>query len=193
MPFFLVLVGYFIGSIPFGLIFGRILNVDLRASGSGNIGATNVLRTMGAAPGAGVLALDLLKGTTAVLLGRLVSGDPLIIVLCGLAAIIGHTFSIYLQFSGGKGAATGLGVLLGLAPDIFLFAVLLFLAIVALTRYVSVGTLLTGLAVFVAFIVLNKPWPYIAAVGLVVIILFLRHRSNIGRLLAGSELRLGEK
>ncbi|OGB88926.1 acyl-phosphate glycerol 3-phosphate acyltransferase [candidate division WOR-1 bacterium RIFCSPHIGHO2_01_FULL_53_15] len=193
MSYIIILAGYLLGAIPFGLLIGKILKVDLRKAGSGNIGATNVLRTMGIVPGSAVLALDLLKGTGAVMIGRWFSGDPVIIVFCGLAAVIGHSFSVYLGFKGGKGAATGLGVLLGVAPDIFLFAVLIFLATVALTRHVSVGSMLTAVAVFAAFITLGRPQPYTAAAGLVAAIIFLRHRPNIKRLVAGTEPRLGEK
>ncbi len=193
MPFLLILISYLLGAIPFGLLIGKIKNVDVRQAGSGNIGATNVLRTLGVVPGTTALILDLFKGTGAVLLGRLFSGDPLIIVLCGLAAVIGHSFPIYLGFKGGKGAATGLGVLLGVAPDIFLFAVLIFLATVALTRFVSVGSLLTAVAVLTALLVSGQPRPYSAAAALIALIIFLRHRPNIRRLIAGTEPRLGEQ
>jgi acyl phosphate:glycerol-3-phosphate acyltransferase len=115
MPLLLMLAGYLLGAIPFGLLIGKIRNVDIRKHGSGNIGATNALRILGAGPGSLVLILDMLKGTAAVMIGQAFTADPLIIVLCGLAAVIGHSYPVYLGFKGGKGAATGLGVLLGVA------------------------------------------------------------------------------
>lgn len=193
MPFLLILAGYLLGSIPFGLLIGKIMKIDVRKSGSGNIGATNVLRTLGVGPGALVLILDTLKGAVPVWLAQAYSGDPLIIVLCGLAAIIGHTFPIYLGFKGGKGVATSGGVLLGLAPDMFVFAILLFLVIVGLTRFVSVGSILTALTLFIVFIILGKPLPYTVLVGLAAVLIVIRHRPNIKRLIAGTELRIGEK
>lgn len=193
MPFILILVGYLLGSIPFGLLIGKIMKIDVRKSGSGNIGATNVLRTLGFGPGVLVFVLDTLKGAAPVWLAQAYSGDPLIIVLCGLAAISGHTFPLYLGFKGGKGVATGGGVLLGLAPDMFVFAILLFLVIVGLTRFVSVGSILTALTLLIVFIVLGKPLPYTMVVGLAALLIIVRHLSNIKRLIAGTEPRLGEK
>ena len=193
MSFLLILVSYLLGAIPFGLLIGKIKHIDIREKGSGNIGATNVFRTLGPVPGATVFLLDLLKGTGAVMIGRAFSGDPLIIVLCGLVAVIGHSFPVYLGFKGGKGAATGLGVLLGVAPDIFLFALLIFLVTVALTRYVSVGSMLTAVAVLTAFLVLGQPSQYSVAAALIALVIFLRHRPNIKRLIAGTEPRIGEK
>ncbi|MDD5594512.1 MAG: glycerol-3-phosphate 1-O-acyltransferase PlsY [Candidatus Margulisbacteria bacterium] len=193
MTFFLILASYLLGAIPFGWLVGKSLKVDVRKTGSGNIGATNVLRTLGPGPGAAVLVLDLLKGTAAVLIGQAFSPDPLIVVLCGLSAIIGHSYPVYLGFRGGKGAATGLGVLLGVAPDIFVFAVLLFLVIVALTRYVSVGSILTAITVFIAFLLYARPLPYSVAALLAAVLIIARHRPNIKRLIAGTEPRLGER
>jgi acyl phosphate:glycerol-3-phosphate acyltransferase len=193
MPFLLILAGYLLGSIPFGFIIGKIGKIDVRQAGSGNIGATNVMRTMGLTPGALVLIFDTLKGALPVWLAQAYSGDPLIVVLCGLAAISGHTFPLYLGFKGGKGVATGSGVLLGIAPDMFIFAILLFLVIVGLTRFVSVGSILTALTLFIVFIILGKPLPYTLVVGLAALLIIVRHRSNIKSLVAGTERRIGEK
>ena len=193
MPFILMLAGYLLGSIPFGFIIGKIGKIDVRKAGSGNIGATNVMRTMGPVPGGLVLALDALKGTLPVWLAQAYSGDPTIVVLCGLAAIIGHSFPVFLGFKGGKGVATGAGVLLGIAPDMFLFGLVLFLVIVGLTRYVSAGSVLAAVTVFILFIVLGKPLPYTVLVGLAAVLIVLRHLPNIKRLIAGTELRIGAK
>jgi glycerol-3-phosphate acyltransferase PlsY len=114
-------------------------------------------------------------------------------MLCGLAAIIGHTFPIYLGFKGGKGVATGGGVLLGLAPDMFVFGIVLFLVVVGLTRFVSAGSVLAAVTVFILFILLGKPLPYTVLVGLAALLIIVRHIPNIKRLIAGTEHRIGAK
>jgi glycerol-3-phosphate acyltransferase PlsY len=184
---------YLLGSIPFGLLISALWQIDIRRYGSGNIGATNVLRTLGVVPGSLVFALDLLKGTGAILLAARFYGDPVIVISCGLAAVLGHTFPIFLKFRGGRGAATGLGVLLGVAPELFFFAVVLFSLIVGLTRYVSLGSLLTSLAVTIAFFAFGRPLPYALAALLITSLIVVRHLPNIKRLLQGTERRLGEK
>lgn len=193
MLILLILVGYLLGSIPFGFIAGKIGKIDVTRAGSGNIGATNVMRTMGLTPAALVLILDTLKGALPVWLAQAYSGDPRIIVLCGLAAIIGHAFPLYLGFKGGKGVATGGGVLLGLAPDMFVLGIVLFLIVVGLTRYVSAGSILAAVTVFILFVLLGKPLPYTVVVGLAAALIVVRHLANIKRLIAGTERRIGEK
>jgi acyl phosphate:glycerol-3-phosphate acyltransferase len=193
MVYWLLLAGYLLGSIPFGLIVAAFWRIDIRQYGSGNIGATNVLRTLGIVPGSLVFALDLLKGTGAVLLAAHYLNQPFLIVGCGLAAVLGHTYSVFLKFQGGRGAATGLGVLLGIAPDLFIFAVMLFSLIVGLTRYVSLGSILTALAVTMAFFAFGKPWPYSVAAALISLVIIMRHIPNIRRLLQGKESRIGGK
>jgi acyl phosphate:glycerol-3-phosphate acyltransferase len=188
-----MLAGYLLGSVPFGVIIGKIGKIDVRKAGSGNIGATNVWRTLGPGPGALVFILDTLKGAVPVWLAQVYSGDPLIIVLCGLAAMIGHTFPLFLGFKGGKGVATGAGVLLGIAPEMFAFGLVLFLAIAGLTRYVSAGSVLTAVTIFLLFVLLDKPLPYSWLVGLAVLLIVVRHIPNLKRLIAGTERRLGEK
>lgn len=185
--------GYLIGSIPFGYLAARLCKIDIRRHGSGNIGATNVLRVLGPVPGAIVFILDMAKGTLPVLAMRQVSPDPLWIVLAGAAAILGHTFPVFLKFKGGRGVATGLGLLLGIAPDIFLAALLCFALILALTRIVSVSSMLTSLLVVVAFVTLKRPPAYSLVAGLILILIVARHLPNIKRLLAGTEPRIGAK
>jgi len=136
MVVFYVIFAYLLGSIPFGLMIAKIYNVDIRRQGSGNIGATNVFRSLGLVPGILAFGLDFGKGTLAVYVGYWVGGYPQLILLMGIAAIFGHMFSLFLKFKGGKGAATGLGVLAGLTPDIFVIAAILTLAIILVTRYV---------------------------------------------------------
>ncbi len=198
-----VLAGYLIGAVPFGYLVARIFKgVDIRTSGSGNIGATNVGRVLGRGYGWLVLILDLLKGLLPTLLfPRLTAGpsgeiSPDLAVLVGLAAILGHTFPVYLKFRGGKGVATSLGVVLALDPISCALAVLVFVIVVLGMRYVSLGSLLGAASFMVAHFV-QTPHPIhrehiamtlftVAVVGLMV----ARHRSNIARLRQGTENRV---
>jgi glycerol-3-phosphate acyltransferase PlsY len=189
----ILVASYLIGSIPFGYLIARIWNVDIRLRGSGNIGATNVFRNLGLVPGLLVFALDLAKGTLAVCLAQYLTTLPWLIVLAGFAVVLGHMFSVFLKFKGGRGSATGLGVLLGIAPDIFLGAIILVALIIFLTRYVSVASMTIPILVAAAFFVLKRPLPYTLATGLVAILIILRHIPNIKRLLKKTEPRIGEK
>lgn len=186
-------ISYALGSIPFGILISKLFNVDIRQHGSGNIGATNVLRTLGPIPGLIVFILDILKGTAAVYLSQSVSQDPLIIIGCGLAAVLGHSYSIFLRFKGGRGAATGLGILLGIAPDVFLGALIIVILIIGITRYVSIASMTTPILVTLAFIVLNRPLPYSIVAGVITILIIIRHIPNINRLLNKTEPKIGEK
>ncbi|MFA6431762.1 MAG: glycerol-3-phosphate 1-O-acyltransferase PlsY [Candidatus Margulisiibacteriota bacterium] len=193
MFFILLVICYFLGSIPFGFIIAKMWGVDVRTRGSGNIGATNVLRTVGAFPGALALILDVLKGTGAVLLAKLFFGDPALIILCGLAAVLGHSFSIFLKFKGGKSVATGIGILLGIAPEIFLFTVLIFIISLLLCRYVSVSSITASIIAAVSFFILGKPVAYSVVVSLIAALIILRHIPNVKRVIAGNEPKIGEK
>lgn len=186
---------YLLGSTPTGYLAGRWLKgVDIRELGSGSTGATNVLRTLGSGPAAAVLAADLAKGAAAVLLARAVSPEAWTawaVCLAGLAAVAGHARSVWLGFTGGKSAAAGLGVLLAMAWPVGLGAAAAFVAVVAAFRIVSLGSMLAALTAVALVLGLDQPLPYrllVAAGGLYVI---ARHRANIGRLLAGTEPRLG--
>lgn len=184
---------YLMGSIPFGLFMGFIYKVDIRKKGSGNIGATNVLRILGVLPGGIVFALDLLKGTLATLFATFTLGNPTFTVLGGAAAILGHMFPICLRFKGGRGAATGLGVLLGITPDLFLIAVFLAAVIIAFTRYVSLGSMATAVSIAALMFIMKKPLPYSLATSIVAILIVIRHIPNIQRLISGKEPKIGEK
>jgi len=187
----IILLSYLIGSIPFGVVIGRLYQIDITKYGSGNIGMTNVLRTLGTGPGLAVLVLDLLKGTVATYLGILFLKDPLLIVLTGLAAILGHMFSIFLKLKGGKGAAVGLGVLLAVAPDVFFFAALLVIAIILITRYVSLASIIGPVFVAGLMFYARKPLPYTLSAVLVAVLMILKHIPNIKRLLSGTERKIG--
>jgi len=143
--FFACLFSYLVGSIPNGLILGKLLwNIDLREYGSHNIGATNAWRTLGKVPGIIVFLADSLKGQAGVLLGLSLVGTPLAAGIGGLLAIVGHSFSLFLRFHGGKGVATSLGVLTMLMGNVTLIVFVLWFTIVYMTRYVSLGSVVAG-------------------------------------------------
>ena len=183
------IIAYLLGSIPFGYIVAKLLfKEDIRASGSGNIGATNAMRQFGTAVGVSVLLLDILKGVAAVLIAKhlLPSGSPEI-ALCAFFAIIGHVFPVWLGFKGGKGVAVAAGVFLALTPFTVLGALACFIVIVAITRYVSLGSLTaaTALGISNTFIELKLDTPDYALLILIwiaVIMIFVMHRENISRL-----------
>ncbi|KPJ65680.1 hypothetical protein AMJ44_09740 [candidate division WOR-1 bacterium DG_54_3] len=189
----LIPAGYLIGAIPFGYLIAKIWNVDIRRSGSGNIGATNVFRSLGLFPGLMVFALDLAKGTFAIYLAQQMTDLPWVIILTGLATILGHMYSIFLKFKGGRGVSTSLGVLLGIAPDIFIGTLIFAALVIFITRYVSVASMITPILVTVAFFTLKRPLPYTLTAGMVAILIIIRHASNLKRLLEKTEPRVGEK
>ncbi|AFY76316.1 MAG: glycerol-3-phosphate 1-O-acyltransferase PlsY [Hydrococcus sp. C42_A2020_068] len=201
----LAIVAYLFGSIPTGYLAGRYLKgIDIREHGSGSTGATNVLRTLGKGAGIAVLLIDLLKGAIAVALVDLfyavypteilpANWQPWLIVATGLAAIFGHSKSIFLNFSGGKSVATGLGILLVMNPVVALGALASFLIVLVLSRIVSLSSIGGAIAVNMLMIFLKQPLPYILFAAIAGIYVIVRHRSNISRLLAGTEPRIGQK
>ena len=190
-----ILGAYLIGAVPIGWLVARAFGVsDIRRHGSGNIGATNVLRTLGRLPAIVTLLGDVAKGYAAVALAAyLVWPDPRPIAAATVAAVVGNCWSVFLGFRGGKGGATGLGALLRLVPWATLAALPVFVAIVATTRYVSLGTLLGALCVPLGAALLGYPIPYVLAALAGALIVVGRHHANIGRLWAGTESRLGQK
>ncbi|MCC6927375.1 MAG: glycerol-3-phosphate 1-O-acyltransferase PlsY [Gemmatimonadaceae bacterium] len=192
----LLVVAYLLGSTPFAYFAGRLLRgIDLREHGSGNLGATNVYRTLGAPAAIVVLLLDALKGVLPVLAFAPLSGvsGPWWPVAFGVAAIVGHVRPYAGLFKGGgKGVATAAGVFAALAPLPFLAAFLTFLVVVAATRYVSLGSMLGAAALATTVLVREGPASPLSAVALVVaIFVFWTHRTNIARLMRGEESRLG--
>jgi glycerol-3-phosphate acyltransferase PlsY len=183
--------GYLLGSIPFGIVLTKIAGTqDLRQIGSGNIGATNVLRTGRKGLAAATLAGDLLKGTAAVLLAGKYGPDPMI--FAGLGAFLGHLFPLWLKFRGGKGVATYLGILGGFSlPGAAVFAVI-WLATAVITRYSSLSALLSTLAIPV-FLHFNGQIQVSQLFGLLTILVYIKHRSNIIRLVSGKESKIGSK
>lgn len=192
-PFYLaaLLFGYFLGSIPFGLILTRMAGMgDVRSIGSGNIGATNVLRTGNRKIAAATLLGDLFKGTVAVLVAARYGPDPA--VIAGFGAFLGHCFPVWLKFRGGKGVATYIGILLGFTWKITLMFGVVWLACAFITRFSSLAALIASLLTPVALYYSGHvQWAELFAV--LTIILWVRHRENIGRLLRGEESRIGKK
>nr|WP_211184763.1 MULTISPECIES: glycerol-3-phosphate 1-O-acyltransferase PlsY [unclassified Novosphingobium] len=185
------ILGYLLGSIPFGLILTRLTGAgDLRAIGSGNIGATNVLRTGRKGLAAGTLLLDLLKGSVAVWLARAFA--PGSEGLVALAAVLGHCFPVWLRFKGGKGVATTMGVALGLAWPIGLAYAVVWLGMLAATRISSVGGMSAAVAAPLAALATGHA-DYAAVLAVIAALVVFLHRANIGRLLAGTEPRVGGK
>ena len=184
-------IAYLIGSIPSGLILGKLLwHTDLREHGSHNIGATNAWRTLGKIPGIIVFAADSIKGQAGVLLGLSLVGTPLAAVVGGLMAIVGHSFSFFLRFRGGKGVATSLGVLTMLMGNVTLIVFLLWLAIVCATRYVSLGSVVAGFLVPILAVLFAYPLEYIVFTVIAAILVIVRHRENIKRLMNGTENKI---
>ncbi|HEV2336815.1 MAG TPA: glycerol-3-phosphate 1-O-acyltransferase PlsY [Stellaceae bacterium] len=178
-------IGYLLGSIPFGLVLTRLAGRgDIRGIGSGNIGATNVLRTGSKSLAALTLALDVAKGAAAALIGCLWSEEAAL--AGGAAVVIGHMFPVWLGFRGGKGVATALGVLLALAWPVALLAALLWLATAALWRYSSLAALVAAIAATALAAVVVEPARACLIAGIALLVI-LRHHDNIRRLLAGSE------
>ncbi|MEH6644540.1 glycerol-3-phosphate 1-O-acyltransferase PlsY [Sulfitobacter sp.] len=185
-------IGYLLGSIPFGVVVARAMGLgNLRNIGSGNIGATNVLRTGSKPAAVATLLLDGAKGAVALLLARAVSGEDAA-QLAALMAMIGHCYPVWLKFNGGKGVATFLGILLALAWPAGIAACLAWLIGAAVSRMSSVGGLLAAASSSILVMVLGFGSAYLLCV-LLTLIVFWRHRANIGRIRAGTEPKIGQK
>ena len=188
-----VLAAYLVGAVPIGWLVARAFGFgDIRRHGSGNIGATNVLRTVGRLPAIVTLLGDVLKGYLAVWLGTVLGGEqPAAAAMAAVAAVAGNCWSVFLGFRGGKGGATGLGAALRLVPLATLAAIPVFVIIVASFRYVSLGTLLAALCVPLGALMLGYPRTAVLAALVIAAIIVGRHHENIARLRAGTESRLG--
>ena len=183
-------LAFIFGSIPFGYVIGKLKGVDVRQHGSGNIGATNVSRVLGKKYGALVLFLDALKGALPVLILKILEFPLEYQVLSGFFAILGHCFSPFLKFKGGKGVATGLGVFLVVSPKITLVAFFIFLLVFFLTRYVSLSSITAALSYPVIFRLFGKPSDFTSLlIFLTAFVVVGKHYQNIIRLLKGEEKR----
>jgi glycerol-3-phosphate acyltransferase PlsY len=188
-----ILLGYLAGSLPFAFLLARRAGIDVRVAGSGNVGAANVLRTTGTWRGIAVMALDVAKGSLAVILAWVTHAGVTLTAIAAAAAVVGHVYPVWLRFRGGKGVAVAAGVFAVLTPLATGVAFSLFLAIVWATRYVSLGSIAATLALPPAAWLTGEPGPVvIAAAGTGALILF-RHRDNIRRLRAGTERRMGAR
>ncbi len=188
----LFVIGFTFGSIPFGIIVARARGVDLKKVGSRNIGATNVLRSLGKWPAVFTLLGDMLKGTVAVAFARYLEVGPFFEGLAGFSAILGHNYSFFLGFRGGKGVATSLGVLAIYAPFPFLVTVIIWLIVVIFSKISSMGALIAfGLMPLNVFLFDQKEKLFVSL--LITAVIFLRHRDNIQRLLNGTERRIGQR
>ena len=199
----LLIVGYLLGSIPTGYIAGRyLMGIDIREHGSGSTGATNVLRTIGKVPAIAVLLIDMLKGAIALELVNLVYTFDLtlvpdnwkywLIVATAFTAIIGHSKSIWLNFTGGKSVAITLGILLVMNPVVALGSLATFLVFLAIFRIVSLSSIIAAIAVNVLTIALHQPVPYVIFALLAGAYVILRHKTNIQRISAGTEPQIGQ-
>ncbi len=200
----LALIGFLSGSLPFGWIVARLGGMDIRSHGSGNIGMTNVWRVMGWKQGLTVLILDVAKGLLPVLFaaalmarvnpaGLTVPGRSWLLLITGIAAILGHTFTPWLKFRGGKGVATSLGVLIALFQLWALLPLGIFLAALAFTRMVSVGSILAALSVGVMTVAIPGLRPFMAFGIPVALLVLWTHRSNLRRIMDGTESRVGRR
>jgi acyl phosphate:glycerol-3-phosphate acyltransferase len=199
-----VVIAYLFGSFPTGYLMGKYLQgIDIREHGSGSTGATNVLRTLGKKAGISVLLIDVTKGAIAVALIRLfyhyypdilpLDWKPWLIITTALAAILGHSRSLWLNFMGGKSVATGIGVVFLVNPWMALGTLATFGLTVAISRIVSLSSLAGAIAVIILAILLQQPLPYIIFASLAGGYVIVRHRTNIQRIIAGEEPKLGQK
>jgi glycerol-3-phosphate acyltransferase PlsY len=188
----IVLSAYLVGSVPFALLLARRWGAtDLRRLGSGNLGAANVLRSTGVTPGVLVAALDIGKGVASVILAAHLTGAPLAPAAAGLAAIVGHVYPVWLGFRGGKGVATACGVFAVLAPAAALAGFGVFVTSIWLTKYVSVGSVLASMAVPLIAYSTGGSTPIVIVSAVAAGLIVFRHRSNLSRVFAGTERRLG--
>ena len=188
-----VAFGYLVGSVPFAYLLARRRGIDLRLVGSGNVGATNVLRTSGARQAVLAMALDAAKGAVAVVIASALSNGPATPVAAGLAAVIGHIYPVWLGFRGGKGVATAAGVFAVLAPQALGIASAVFILAVWVTRYISVGSMAGAIALAVSAAASQTPGVIAVGAAVAALIIVHRHRENLARLMSGTERRVGQR
>jgi len=191
--FFLILFAFLLGSIPFGVVVAKGYGVNLKKVGSGNIGATNVLRAMGKGPALLTLVGDVLKGSLAVVAGRYFLHSASLEGIIGLSAIVGHNFSLFLRFRGGKGVATSIGVLLIYSPKAGVLTVILWLIVMLVTRYSSLGAIVSFGVLPFGIYVLDYTQEKLIISVLIAFLLIFRHTDNIKRLLQGTEPKIGKR
>jgi len=186
-------LSFILGSVPFGIIMGKVKGVDLKRVGSGNIGATNVLRSIGALPAVLTLLGDILKGTLAVSTGRYFGVGTLYEGLIGVSAILGHNFSLFLGFRGGKGVATSLGVLVLYTPKVAFITLIIWLVTVFFTKYSSMGAIVSFTLLPANIVLFDYDKTKLFITILIALFILIRHTDNIKRLIHGSEKKIGER
>ncbi|MCL4454285.1 MAG: glycerol-3-phosphate 1-O-acyltransferase PlsY [Deinococcus sp.] len=187
------LLAYLFGSVPAGAWVARMYGVDIQKSGSGNTGATNVLRTLGAGPALVVALFDVFKGGIAVLVAKSVGLMDWKLGLVALAAVLGHNYSVFLRLSGGKGVATSFGTMAFLDPFLALFSFPIGIMTILLTRYVSAGSMVGGFAAAILSLAMRREAWEVVTLSALSLLIFWTHRANIQRLRSGGERRFGEK
>lgn len=194
LPLTMILGAYLLGSIPFAVLVSRWRRgIDVRDFGSGNMGATNVLRVVGKGAGALTLLADLGKGLAPVLLARALDLSPAEVGLVALATVLGHLYPVFVGFRGGKGVATGLGVFLGMMPLATLLAVGVWAICLALSRYVSLSSILASLSLPLIALLFSFPQIQVVFAAVIGLLVSYRHRENAQRLLAGTEEKIGAR
>ena len=189
----MMIAAYLIGSIPFGVMVGRLRGFDPRTVGSGNIGMTNVARAGGSGAAAATFAGDVLKGAVPVAAARVLGFLPAELAWIGLAAFVGSICSIFLRFSGGKGVSAALGVWVMLSPLALLFAIAAFAIVLATSRIMSLASIVAALVIPIAVAAVGAPRPYLMVALAISALVLLRHRENIARLLKGAEPKFGAR
>lgn len=185
----LPIAAYLLGSIPFGVLVARSKGIDIMSVGSGNVGATNVYRTLGWGPGLLVFFLDVAKGALPALVTNILLGDKVFSFGVGMVAVLGHGFSPWLKFKGGKGIATGLGALLGSSPLVACTVLGVFAVVLAVSRYVSLASILAAGSLVGFGVLFRDPVPMLIGYALLFVFVVVKHSSNIRRLIAGTERR----
>ena len=195
LPAFIwILIGYFSGSIPTGYLIGRLKGIDLTKIGSGSTGATNVLRSLGKGAALTTFLIDILKGFLPVYFSMRLQECAFLVVMVGIFCIIGHSKSIFLRFKGGKSSAVGLGILTALSWEVALIIFLIWLSVVGISKYSSLGSIIAIPLAPVLLYLFHKPVLYIVlTVFAAVYIVLIRHRENIQRLIKGTEPKIGQK
>jgi glycerol-3-phosphate acyltransferase PlsY len=191
--FLLCLFAYICGSIPFGLLLSKKQSIDIRKHGSGNIGATNVARILGKKAGLFTLLGDVFKGWLVVFIADLWFGKTIVIALAGLAVFLGHLFSVFLKFKGGKGVATGVGVLSFIMPLPTLYSIAIFILCLKISGYISLSSILAAICLPILGIYFKMPLPFIYLANILALFTLQKHHDNIIRLVKGNEPKFLKK
>jgi len=190
---FAVALAYLVGSIPFAYLLSRRQGIDLRRAGSGNVGASNVLRTTGARAAVIAMVLDGVKGSAAVLMAQLLSAGAVTAVAAACVSVVGHVYPIWLRFKGGKGVATAAGAFAVLAPEALGVAAAVFVVAVIVTRFISLGSIAGALTLTLVAALSDVPAVVTVGATVATLIIIYRHRDNLARLAAGTERRVGQR